>query len=207
MARRALVAAVIAAALSLAGVGVATAAPPEGSLRLTLVSAGEEDLGPRSFSFTDTVYQRGKVVGTSRAVCRVSFDFWSARCKITVSLPGGKLFVLVRCRPRLRGASRSREVRASTTERPARDLPGRQGRHDQAHDLADELTSCYPRVTRPSGPFARGPGRSRKGLDESEHVAAVGALQGATIGGQTTRAGDPHAHRLRGRRGDRALDD
>jgi hypothetical protein len=106
MARRAFVAAVIAAALSLAGVGVATAAPPEGSLHLTLVSAGEENLGPRSFAFTDTVYQRGKAVGTSRAVCRFTGNFENPRCRITVSLPAGKLFVFVRLTPEDRGSFR-----------------------------------------------------------------------------------------------------
>lgn len=104
MVRRTLVAAVIAAALSLVGVGVATAAPPEGSLHLTLISAGEGELGPNSFFFTDTVYQGGQVVGTDRAVCRFSGDFENPRCKVTFSLPAGKLFAFVRLTPESRGS-------------------------------------------------------------------------------------------------------
>jgi hypothetical protein len=83
---------------------VANAAPPEGSLHLTLVSAGEGQLGPRSFYFTDTVYQGGKAVGTERAVCRFTGYFENPRCRITVSLPGGKLFVFVRLTPDPRGS-------------------------------------------------------------------------------------------------------
>jgi hypothetical protein len=97
MTRRALAVGAIAAALCLSG--VATAAPQGSSLRLTLVSANEGDLGPRSFFFTDTVYQGGRAVGTSRAVCRFTRNFESNRCRITVSLPAGKLFVFLRLTP------------------------------------------------------------------------------------------------------------
>jgi hypothetical protein len=102
MARRALIALVIAAALSLSG--VATAAPPEGSLRLTLVSADDGSLGPRSFFFTDTVYSGRKVVGSDRAVCRFRGNFENPRCHVTLSLPAGKLFAFLRLTPDPRGS-------------------------------------------------------------------------------------------------------
>jgi hypothetical protein len=84
--------------------GAAVAAPPEGSLHLTLVTTGEEgSLGPRSFFFTDTIYQGGRATGTSRAVCRFTGRFENPRCRITLSLPGGRLFVFVRLTPDPRG--------------------------------------------------------------------------------------------------------
>jgi hypothetical protein len=95
--RRALMAAAIAAALCLSG--VATAAPPEGSLHLTVVAADEGALGPRTFFFTETVYQGGKVVGSDRAVCRFTGNFENPRCRLTLSLPGGKLFLFLRITP------------------------------------------------------------------------------------------------------------
>jgi hypothetical protein len=104
MGRPALVAALIAATLALAG--VASAAPPEGSLRLTLVSSSEGQLGPRSFFFTDTVYQGGNVIGSERAVCRFTGHFENPRCRITLFLPGGRLFVFVRITPDPRGSFR-----------------------------------------------------------------------------------------------------
>jgi hypothetical protein len=82
---------------------VATAAPPEGSLHLTLVSASEGQLGPQSFFFTDTIYQGGKAAGTSRAVCRFTGRFENPRCRITLSLRGGKLVLFVRLTPDPRG--------------------------------------------------------------------------------------------------------
>jgi hypothetical protein len=106
MARRAFLATLIAAAVSLVGVGAATAAPPEGSLHLRLVASGDEDIGPRTFAFTDTVYQGRRAIGTSRAVCRVSIDFTSVRCKVTLSLPAGKLFVSVGLTPDPQGSFR-----------------------------------------------------------------------------------------------------
>jgi hypothetical protein len=100
MTRRALAVGAIAAALCFSG--VATAAPQGSFLRLTLVSADEGELGPHSFFFTDTVYQGGRAVGTSRAVCRFGW-FGNPRCRITVSLPAGKLFVFVRLLPQPSG--------------------------------------------------------------------------------------------------------
>ena len=100
MKRRALAVGAIAAALCVSG--VATAAPPQGSLRLTLISADEGQLGPHSFFFTDTVYQGGRAVGTSRAVCRLGW-FGNPRCRITFSLPAGKLFLFVRLLPQPSG--------------------------------------------------------------------------------------------------------
>jgi hypothetical protein len=102
MARRALFAAVIAAALCFSGAAIA--APPEGSLHFTAVSADEGLLGPRSFFFTETLYQGGKAVGADRAVCRFTGNFENPRCRITVSLPGGKLFVFLRLLPGPRGS-------------------------------------------------------------------------------------------------------
>jgi hypothetical protein len=103
MARRLLVLGVVTAALCLSG--TASAAPPEGSLRLTLVPTNQEGLvGPNTFYFVDTVYQRGRWVGTSRALCRFSGNFESPRCRITVSLPGGRLFVFVRLTPDPQGS-------------------------------------------------------------------------------------------------------
>jgi hypothetical protein len=102
MVRRALVVAVVSAAV-LGLSGVAAAAPPEGSLRLTVVPADEGGLGPRSFFFTETVYQGGKVVGSDRAVCRFTANFENPRCRITLSLPGGRLFLFLRITPDPRG--------------------------------------------------------------------------------------------------------
>jgi hypothetical protein len=103
MARLALVAATVAAMFCLAG--VATAAPPEGSLRLTLVSTNNEgQLGPNRFYFVDDVYLRGRWVGTSRAVCRFTGRFENVRCRITLSLPRGRLFVFLRLTPDPRGS-------------------------------------------------------------------------------------------------------
>jgi hypothetical protein len=102
MTRATLVVGAIAVALCLSG--MANAAPPEGSLHLTVVSASEGQLGPRSFYFTDTVYRGGKAVGTERAVCRFIGNFENPRCRITVSLPAGKLFVFIRLTPDPRGS-------------------------------------------------------------------------------------------------------
>lgn len=95
----------VAATVALCLPAVATAAPPEGSLRLTLVSTGDEGgLGPNRFYFTDAVYQRGQRIGTSRALCRFTGNFENPRCRITVSLPQGKLFVFLRLTPGERGS-------------------------------------------------------------------------------------------------------
>jgi hypothetical protein len=101
MARRALIAGVIAA---LCLPAAAAAAPPGGSLSLTLVSAGDGQLGPRTFFFTDTAYQGGKLVGSDRAVCRFTGNFENPRCKVTLSLPGGRLFAFLRLTPDPRGS-------------------------------------------------------------------------------------------------------
>lgn len=101
MTRLAVLAAMVVAALCLSG--VAAAAPPEGSLRLTLVSADGGQLGPRSFFFTDTVFQGGKIVGSDRAVCRFTVDF-VPRCRVTLSLPQGTLFAFLRLTPDPRGS-------------------------------------------------------------------------------------------------------
>ena len=90
------------AALCLCGVG--SAAPPEGSLRLTLVQGEFLPLGPRSFAVNHTVYQRGQITGTSHSVCRFRGNFENPRCRITFSLPQGKLFVFFRPVPNPRGS-------------------------------------------------------------------------------------------------------
>jgi hypothetical protein len=97
MTRLALAVGAVAAALCLSG--AATAAPQGSFLRLTTVSADEGPLGPRSFFFTETVYQGGKAVGTDRAICRWTLNFENLRCRLTVSLPAGKLFIFLRPTP------------------------------------------------------------------------------------------------------------
>jgi hypothetical protein len=72
---------------------------------VTLVSTNQEgSLGPRSFYFVDTAYQNGRVVGDSFARCRFTGYFENLRCRITLSLPAGKLFVFVRLGPDPRGS-------------------------------------------------------------------------------------------------------
>jgi hypothetical protein len=103
MARRLLVVAAMSSILCLCG--VASAAPPEGSLRLTLVQSEEFlPLGPRSFAFNHTVYQQGQITGTSNAVCRFTGNFENPRCRLVLSVPQGKLFVFVRLVPDPRGS-------------------------------------------------------------------------------------------------------
>jgi hypothetical protein len=106
MVRRTFVAGVAAVALCLAGVGVATAAPPEGSLHLRTTSLDDGPLGPHSFFFTETIHQHGKAVGTTRAVCHWVGDFEDIRCRLTASLPGGKLFIRLPLTPENQGSFR-----------------------------------------------------------------------------------------------------
>jgi hypothetical protein len=101
MPRRAQVLAAIAVTLCLSG--AAAAAPPEGSLQLTSVGVSEMLTGPHRFVFTEDLYQRGRLVGSDRAVCRFIGRFENPRCRITVSLPKGKLFVSLRLTPDPRG--------------------------------------------------------------------------------------------------------
>jgi hypothetical protein len=83
------------------------AAPPEGSLHLTTVSLPEQDtfsLAKKQFTFGELVYQRGKLVGTNHAVCRWTAQFENIRCRMTVSLPKGKLFIFLRIGPDPQGS-------------------------------------------------------------------------------------------------------
>lgn len=100
MTRRALVLGAMAAALFLPT--PAAAAPPEGSLRLTSVEVGGTEI-PHGFTFNELVYQRGKLVGTDRAVCKFRGRFENLRCRITLALPNGELFLFARFQPGDRG--------------------------------------------------------------------------------------------------------
>jgi hypothetical protein len=102
MSRHALILA-LAIAATLCVSGAATAAPPEGSLQLTAVGAGDMQTGPTSFTFTERVYQRGQLVGSDRGVCSFFGRFENPRCRITLSLPQGKLFLILRLTPDPRG--------------------------------------------------------------------------------------------------------
>ena len=87
---------------ALAVPGAAFAAPPEGSLHLTTVSLPDEDtfsLSKKQFTFSELVYQRGRLVGTDHAVCTWTARFENIRCRLTVSLPNGKLFLFLRITP------------------------------------------------------------------------------------------------------------
>ena len=70
----------------------ATAAPPSGSLHLKAVDTGGGETA-NGFTFTETLYQGGKVVGTDSAVCRYRPLLGHLVCRVTVNLPSGKLFV------------------------------------------------------------------------------------------------------------------
>ena len=87
--------------------GAAVAAPPEGSLRLTTVSVDEGFSQSRNtFTFSELVYQGGKLVGSDHAVCKFRGQFENIRCRITVWLPHGKLFLFVRITPDPQGSFR-----------------------------------------------------------------------------------------------------
>jgi hypothetical protein len=98
--RRATVLVAIAAALCVTG--AATAAPPNGTLNLRVVGVGFEET-PDGFTFTELVYQRGKLVGTDRHVCKYWVQFPNVRCRTTVSLPNGNLFLYIAFLPSDRG--------------------------------------------------------------------------------------------------------
>jgi hypothetical protein len=85
----------------------ALAAPPEGSLHLTTVSVPEEDtfsLSQKQFTFSELVYQRGRLVGSDHAVCTWTAQFENIRCRLTVSLPNGELFLFLRIGPDPQGS-------------------------------------------------------------------------------------------------------
>jgi hypothetical protein len=99
--------AVAATVSALAVPATALAAPPEGSLHFTTVSVPEEDtfsLAKKQFTFSELLYQRGKLVGTDRGVCRWTAEFENIRCRITVSLTRGKLFLFLRLSPDPQGS-------------------------------------------------------------------------------------------------------
>jgi hypothetical protein len=50
------------------------------------------------------LYQRGRLVGRDHAVCRWTAQFENIRCRITVSLPHGKLFIFLRTGPDPQGS-------------------------------------------------------------------------------------------------------
>ena len=81
----------------------ATAAPPSGSLHLKAVDTGGGETA-NGFTFTETLYQGGKVVGTDRGVCRYRPPLGIVVCRITVNLPSGKLFVRLPILPGDRGS-------------------------------------------------------------------------------------------------------
>jgi hypothetical protein len=92
---------------ALAVPAVALAAPPEGSLHFTTVSLPEEDTfspAKQQFTFSELLYQRGKLVGRDHAVCTWRAQFENIRCRITVSLPNGKLFLVLRVGPDPQGS-------------------------------------------------------------------------------------------------------
>jgi len=101
MTRRVAVFGVIVAALCVPGVGAA--APPGGSLHLTSVAYSDAQTGRRSFTFTDQLYQRGKLVGTVRFACRFRGHFENPHCRGIASLPNGELFLFLRLLPGERG--------------------------------------------------------------------------------------------------------
>lgn len=83
------------------------AAPPEGSLRLTTVAIEEDESffpATNTFTFSELVYQRGRLVGSDHAVCRFRGRFEHIRCRITLSLPQGTLFLYVPIGPDSRGS-------------------------------------------------------------------------------------------------------
>jgi hypothetical protein len=85
----------------------ALAAPPEGSLHLTTVSLPEQDtfsLSKKQFTFSELVYQRGRLVGRDHAICTWTAQFENVRCRMTVFLPNGKLFVFLRPGPDPQGS-------------------------------------------------------------------------------------------------------
>jgi hypothetical protein len=102
MTRRTFVIGVILAALSVPN--LAAAAPPEGSLHLTSVAFTDaQQTGPRSFTFTDRLFQRGRLAGTVTFACRFRGRFENPHCRGTVSLPKGNLFLFLRLLPGDRG--------------------------------------------------------------------------------------------------------
>jgi hypothetical protein len=103
--RYALALAVVIGALAVPA--LALGAPPEGSLRFTTVSLPEEDTfspAKKQFTFGELLYQRGRLVGRDHGVCRWTAQFENIRCRITVSLPNGKLFLFLRIGPDPQGS-------------------------------------------------------------------------------------------------------
>ena len=93
----------VAIAAALCVTGAATAAPPNGTLSLRVVGDSFEE-SPDGFTFTELVYQRGKLVGTDRHVCKYWVQFPNVRCRTTVSLPNGNLFLYIAFLPGDRGS-------------------------------------------------------------------------------------------------------
>jgi hypothetical protein len=84
---------------------LATAAPPEGSLRLKSVATGGGETA-NGFFFTENLYARpsGRFVGTDRAVCAFRPPLGIFACRITANLPSGKLFIRLPLLPGDRGS-------------------------------------------------------------------------------------------------------
>jgi hypothetical protein len=53
----------------------------------------------KQFTFSELLYQRGRLVGADHAVCTWTALFENIRCHITISLPNGKLFLFARVGP------------------------------------------------------------------------------------------------------------
>ncbi len=85
---------------ALAVPSAAVAAPPGGSLHLTTISVDEGfSESHHGFTFSELVYQGGKLVGRDRALCKFRGQFENIRCRITVTLPNGTLFLFARIGP------------------------------------------------------------------------------------------------------------
>ena len=71
---------------------------------VSIPEAGTFSLSTKQFTFSELVYRRGRLVGRDDAVCSWRAQFENIRCRITVSLPNGRLFLVLRLGPDPQGS-------------------------------------------------------------------------------------------------------